>query len=139
MTVKSLKIYDRFGKFQNYIPVALWGATGLKCIFFLLQICNKVPGGKKKRGPVAPPTGDRPLSPTPRATDQWAQPTGARGLVAPPAGDRGGLSPPRGRPGQPSLYKASPLIPSSFDLKKSRKKRGVRRREATKLYRIPHL
>ena len=72
---------------------------------------------KKKRGPVAPPTGDRPLSPTPGATNQWAQPTGARGAGRPSRGRLGGLS--RGRPGQPSPYKASPLIPSSsFDLKK---------------------
>ena len=71
------------------------GATGLKCNFFLLQICNKVPG-EKKEGACRPPTGDRPLSPTLGATDQWAQPTGARGPVAPPAGDRGGLSPPAG-------------------------------------------
>ena len=64
-------------------------ATGLKCNFFLLQICNNVPGEKKKRGPVAPPTGDRPLSPTPGATDQWAQPTGARGACRPSRGRQG--------------------------------------------------
>ena len=39
-------------------------ATGLKCIFFL-QIRNEVPG---KKGPVAPPTGDRGLSPVGGAT-----------------------------------------------------------------------
>ena len=33
---------------------------------FFLQIRNEVPG--KKRGSVAPPTGDRGLSPTPGAT-----------------------------------------------------------------------
>ena len=44
------------------------GATWLKCNFFFLQICNEVPREKKKRGPVASPTGDRPLSPTPGAT-----------------------------------------------------------------------
>ena len=41
-------------------------ATGPKCNFFL-QICNEVPG-EKKRGPIAPPMGDRGLSPTPGAT-----------------------------------------------------------------------
>jgi len=67
------------------------------------------------------------------------------GPVAHPAGDRGGLSPPppAGERLSPPLYKASPLIPSSFDLKKStkksRKKIGVRIREAAKLCRIPHL
>ena len=64
-------------------------ATGLKCIFFS-QIRNEVPG---KKGPVAPPTGDRGLSPSPRATGRWAQPTGGRGPVAPP-GDRGACPPP---------------------------------------------
>ena len=52
-------------------------ATGLKCNFFL-QICNEVPGEKKKggtcrppngrQGPVAHPSGDRPLSPVGGAT-----------------------------------------------------------------------
>ena len=32
--IKISKIYVRFGKFQKYTPVALWGATGLKCNFF---------------------------------------------------------------------------------------------------------
>ena len=63
------------------------GATGLKCNFFLLQICNKVPGGKKE-GACRPPTGDRPLSPTPGATGQWAPPAGDRGGCRPPTGNR---------------------------------------------------
>ena len=50
---KISKIYVGFGKFQKYTPVALWGATGLKCNFFL-QICNEVPG-EKKRGGLSPP------------------------------------------------------------------------------------
>ena len=54
---KISKIYVRFGKFQKYTPVALWGRQGSNVIFFL-QIYNKVPGGKK-RGHVAPPTGAR--------------------------------------------------------------------------------
>ena len=41
-------------------------ATGPKCNFFF-QICNEIPG-EKKGGPVAPPKGDRGLSPTPGAT-----------------------------------------------------------------------
>ena len=45
-------------------------ATGPKCNFFL-QICNELP--RKKRGPVAPPSGDH-----------WAQPTGAAGGLSPP-------------------------------------------------------
>ena len=66
--IKILKIYVRFGKFQKYTPIALWGAIGLKCNFFLLQIYNKVPGEKKKREPVAHPRGDRDLSPVGGAT-----------------------------------------------------------------------
>ena len=70
--------------FKNIPRSPYGGATGLKCNFFLLQICNKVPGGKKRGG----------LSPTPGATDQWAQPTGARGAGRPSRGRQGGLSPP---------------------------------------------
>ena len=50
-------------------------ATGLKCNFFF-QIRNEVLG--KKKGPVAPQTGDRGLSPTP----------GATGACRPLGGDR---------------------------------------------------
>ena len=48
-------------------------ATGLKCKFFF-QIRNEVPG---KKGPVAPPTGDRGLSPSPGATGA-CRPLGGR-------------------------------------------------------------
>ena len=64
--------------FKNIPRSPYGGATGLKCNFFFLQICNEVPGGKKKRGacrppngrqaPVAHPRGDRPLSPVGGAT-----------------------------------------------------------------------
>ena len=80
------------------------GRQGSNVIFFL-QICKEVPGEKKNWGPVAPPTGDRPLSPIPGAT------------------------------GSP----LSPPFPLSFEPKNSEKKRGVRRRKAAKLCRIPHL
>ena len=80
--------------FKNIPRSPYWGATGLKCNFFFLQICNEVPG-EKKRGPVAPPTGDRPLSPTPGATGQWARQGGRSPLLRatgggcrPPTGDR---------------------------------------------------
>ena len=63
--------------FKNIPRSPYEGATGLKCNFFL-QICNEVPGEKKKRGacrhpngrqtPVAHPRGDRPLSPVGGAT-----------------------------------------------------------------------
>ena len=53
--------------FKNMPRSLYWGATGLKCNFFLLQICNKV-SGEKKRGPVAHRKGDRGLSPIGGAT-----------------------------------------------------------------------
>ena len=98
--------------FKN-IPRSPCGrATGLKCIFFFFKFATKSLK-KKKEGACRPPQGRPTSGPSLQAPG---------GRVAPPAGDRGGLSPPlRGRPGQPSLYKASPLIPSSFDLKKSTK------------------
>ena len=78
------------------------GVTGLKFIFFSSNLQQSP--WRKKKGPVAPLTGDRPLSPTPQATNQAAQPTGARGagrpscvrqggpVAPPPTGDR--VSPP---------------------------------------------
>ena len=117
--IKISKIGVRFGKFQKYTPVALWGRQGSNVIFFFFKYATKSQEEKKER-PCRPPTGDKPLSPTPGATDQWAQPTGTRGAGRPSRGRQGGpVATPPGRPGQPSLYKASPLIPSSFDLKKS--------------------
>src|SRR6185295_16692156 len=68
--LKKLKFQKYMSVLENFknIPRSPYGgATGLKCNFFL-QICNEVPGEKKRGGPVAPPTGDRPLSPTPGAT-----------------------------------------------------------------------
>ena len=127
--------------FKN-IPRSPYGGRQGSNVIFFLQICNEVPGEKKRgacrphngrQAPVAHPRGDRPVGPP-------------GGPVAPPAGDRGGLSPPHGRPGQPPYIRPPsfpPLIPSSHltskNPKKSRKKRGVRRREAAKLCRIPHL
>jgi len=83
-----------------------------------------------------------------------------KGDGRPPTGDRGGLSPPslrrpvgpahrrdrgacRRHPRATGLYKHSTPIPFSFEpknsTKNSEKKRGVRRREAAKSCRIPHL
>ena len=55
----------------------------------------------EKKGPVAPPTGDRGLSPSPRA---------AGVPVAPP-----------GRPGYPPYKRSSPPLPSSFEPENSTK------------------
>ena len=64
---KISKIYVRFGKFQKYTPVALWGRHGSNVIFFL-QICKEVPEEKKKK---------ETLSPTPGATGA-CRPLGGR-------------------------------------------------------------
>ena len=53
--------------FKNIPRSPYEGATGLKCNFFSSNL-QRSPWRKKKRGPIAPPTGDRPLSPTPGAT-----------------------------------------------------------------------
>ena len=98
------------------------GRQALYVIFFL-KICNEIPGRKKMKGGLSPPSGDH-----------WAPPTGAAG---------GPVAPPLGRPGLPPLYKHSTPITSSFKPKNStknpEKKRGVRRREEAKPCRIPHL
>ena len=104
--IKISKIYVRFGKFQKYTPIALWGAIGLKCNFFL-QICNEVPGEKKEGG----------LSPPQRATGPCRPPHGrqasgpARGAGRPSYGRQGGLWPPPRATGSGRLYKASPSFP----------------------------
>ena len=87
LKIKISKIYIHFEIFQKYPPVAPHRATGLKCKFFF-QIRNEVPGKKK---PCRPPTGDRGLSPSPRAT-------------------AAGPSPPRGRPGYPPYKSSSPPL-----------------------------
>ena len=58
--IKISKIYVGFGKFQKYTPVALWGATGLKCNFFSSNL-QRSPWRKKNRGPVAPQGRQGPL------------------------------------------------------------------------------
>ena len=123
--------------FKN-IPRSPYGGQGSNVIFFL-QICNEVPGEKKRGGHVAPTTGDRPLSPTPGATGQWARQGGRSPLLRATGGP---VPPPHGRPGQAAYIRPPPhslLIWPKKIHKKSRKKRGVRRRKAAKLYRIPHL
>ena len=83
--IKILKIYVGFGKFQKYTPVALWGATGLKCNFFFFKFATKSLEKKKEGGLSPPPTGDRPLSPTPGATGPCRPLGGRQGPVFQPA------------------------------------------------------
>ena len=104
------------------------GATGLKCIFFL-QICNEVPGEKKRGGPVARWGGDRPLSPTPGATGQWARQGGRSPLLR---ATGGACRPPHGRPGQAAYIRPPPHSLLSFDLKKSKKIQKKERGEEKK-------
>ena len=65
--------------FKNIPRSPYVGAIGLKCNFFSSSNLQQSPWRKrKKRGPVAPPTGDRPLSP----------PQGRQAPVARWGGDR---------------------------------------------------
>ena len=75
--IKISKIYFRFGKFQKYTPVALWGATGLKCNFFSSNL-QRSPW-RKKRGGMSPPQ---------RAIGPCRPPQGRQGPVARWGGDR---------------------------------------------------
>ena len=113
-------------KYFKNTPIAPHRATGPKCNFFF-QIYNEVPRKKKS------------MSPPQRATGEACPPLG-RPLG--PAHGRGGLSPPpSGDRGTPYI-RIRPLIPSSFEpensTKNPEKKRGVRRREAAKPFRIAH-
>ena len=122
--------------FKNIPRSPYGGATGLKCNFFSSNLQRSL-WRKKKRGACRPANGRQAPVAHPRG-DQ--QPTGARGAGRPSCGRQGGpVAPLHGRPGQPAYIRPPPHSLLSFDLKKSRKKRGVRRREAAKLCRIPHL
>ena len=94
------KIYVRFGKFQKYTPVALWGATGLKCNFFFFKFATKSLE-KKKEGGLSPPQ----WVIGPCRPPQGRQASGpARGAGRPSCGRQGGpVAPPHGRPGQPPI------------------------------------
>ena len=115
--IKISKIYVGFGKFQKYTPVALWGATGLKCNFFSSNL-QRSPWRKKRGGPVAPPQ---------RATGPCRPPQGrpssgpARGAGRPSGGRQGRPVAPHGRPGQAAYIRPPPHSLLSFDLKKSKK------------------
>ena len=119
--------------FKN-IPRSPYGGRQGSNVIFFLQICNEVPGEKKRGG--APQRATGPCRPP-----QGRQASGpARGAGRPSCGRQGGpVAPPHGRPGQAAYIRPPPHSLLSFDLKKSRKKRWVRRREAAKLCRISHL
>src|SRR6185437_10764963 len=84
--IKISKIYVGFGKFQKYTPVALWGATGLKCNFFFFKFATKSLE-KKKEGGLSPP------------------PQRATGPCRPPQGRQGPLC---------QHYKLEQLLPFFF-------------------------
>ena len=111
--IKISKIYVSFEKFQNY-PRSPYGRRQALDVIFFFKFATRSLVEKNERGACHPPNGRQ-----------------------------GGLSPPLGPPGLPPLYKHSTSIPSSFEPKNStknpEKKRGVRRREAAKSCRIPHL
>ena len=62
--------------FKNIPRSPYWGRQGSNIFFF--QICNEVPG-VKKRGGCRPPNGRHPLSPTPGATGACRPLGGATG------------------------------------------------------------
>ena len=142
--LKKLKFQKYMSVLENFknIPRSpSHRATGPKCNFVFFKFATKSLEKKKFWGPVAPPqraTGPcRPSQGRPAGGPGQQAPGGP---VAPPAGDRGG---PVAPPGSGRLYKASPSFPPLIwpqkIEKKSRKKRGVRRSEAAKFCRIPHL
>ena len=122
--------------FKNIPRSPYGGRQGWNVIFFFKFATKSL---EKKKGacrtpngrqaPVAHPSGDQPVGLAYRC----------QGGRSPLLRATGG---PHGRPGQ-AAYIRPPPIPSSHltskNPKKSRKKRGVRRREAAKLCRIPHL
>ena len=80
--------------FKN-IPRSPYGGRQGSNVIFFLQICNEVPGEKKRGGACRPPNGRQAPVAHPRG-DHPVGPPG--GPVAPPAGDRGGaVAPPHGR------------------------------------------
>ena len=87
-------------------------------MYFFSSNLQRSPWREKKGGPVAPSTGDRPLSPTPGATIQWARQGGRSPLLR---ATGGACRPPHGRPGQAAYIRPPPHSLLSFDLKKSKK------------------
>ena len=102
--IKISKIYVCFEIFQKYPRSPPIGRQALS-VFFFVQIRNEVP---EKKGPVLP-TGDRGLSPSPRA---------AEGACHPP-----------GRPGYPPYKSSCTPLPSSFEPENSTKNPEKKREE----------
>ena len=104
-------------KFKN-IPRSPYGGRQGSNVFFFFKFATKSLE-KKRGGPVARWGGDRPLSPTPGATGQWARQGGRSPLLR---ATGGACRPPsHGRPGQAAYIRPPPHSLLSFDLKKSKK------------------
>ena len=86
--------------FKN-IPRSPYGGRHGSNVFFFFKFATKSLEKKKRGG----------LSPTPQATNQAAQPTGARGAGRPSCGRQGGPVAPQRATGSGRLYKASPSFP----------------------------
>ena len=112
--IKISKIYVRFKIFQKY-PLSPYGVTGSCRPSHGRQDPNVIFFGICKEVP-GPGEG------------ACRAPNGRQGPVAP-----------QGRQGRPTLYKPWPPFSCHLSLKIQKKKRGVRRRKAEKLFRIPHL
>ena len=59
---KNIKNICRFWKISKIYPGRPMGGDKAQMYFFFFKFATKSLEKKKKRGPVAPPTGDRPLS-----------------------------------------------------------------------------
>src|SRR6185503_17654781 len=96
------------------------GRQGSNVIFFSSNL-QRIPWRKKRGGPVAPPTGDRGLSPTPRATGA-CRPLGGR--QAPPLFFQGPILSYSSVYSSSSSARSRPLTPTSRNLSfiKSREK-----------------
>ena len=126
--------------FKNIPRSPYGGRQGSNVIFFSSNLQRNSWRKKKKEGGLSPPPHGRqaPVAP-PGATGQWARQGGRSPLLRATGGS---CRPSHGRPGQPAYIRPPPHSLLSFDLKKSKKiqkKERVRRREAAKLCRIPHL
>ena len=115
--LKKLKFQKYMSVLENFknIPRSPYeAATGLKCIFFL-QICNEVPGEKKRA--CRPPNGRQAPVAHP-SSDQQGGPAG--GPVAHPAGDRGAC-PPRATGSAHPYIRPPPSFPPHLTSKNPQK------------------
>src|SRR6185436_10269731 len=113
--LKKIKFQKYMSVLKNFknIPRSPYGGRQGSNVIFFLQICNEVPGEKKKRGPVAPQRVTSPCRPP-----QGRQASGpVRGTGRPSCGRQGGPvapPPPPGARGGPPKKRPPPHPPPPF-------------------------